>query len=109
MKTPHCARHSAFSGTPWEVDGEMARNLGVYVEDNLRLQHTLEEAKAEMDAAAKTARERASGKAVRPQRKRNCRVDNKPIRQGPRPRRIRKIPRYFQLADYPEVIAHGAI
>ncbi len=41
----------------------MARNLGVYVEDNLRLQHTLEEAKAEMDAAAKTAREQASGKA----------------------------------------------
>src|SRR5260370_28007246 len=41
----------------------MARNLGVYGEDNLRLQHTLEEAKAEMDAAAKTARERASGKA----------------------------------------------
>jgi hypothetical protein len=35
----------------------------VYVEENLRLQHTLEEAKAEMDAAAKTARERASGKA----------------------------------------------
>lgn len=35
----------------------------MYVEDNLRLQHTLEEAKAEMDAAAKTARERASGKA----------------------------------------------
>jgi hypothetical protein len=36
-------------------------------------------------------------------------VDNKPIRQGPRPRRIRKIPRYFQLAGYPEVIAHEAI
>jgi hypothetical protein len=35
----------------------------VYVEENLRLQHTLEEAKAKMDAAAKTARERASGKA----------------------------------------------
>jgi len=34
-----------------------------YVEENLRLQHTLEEAKAEMDAAAKTAREQASGKA----------------------------------------------
>src|SRR5260370_6599074 len=63
MITPHCARHSAFSGTPEEVDGEMARNLGVYVEENLRLQHTLEEAKAEMDAAAKTAREQASGKA----------------------------------------------
>jgi len=53
----------SFSGTPEEVDGEMARNLGVYVEENLRLQHTLEEAKAEMDAAAKTAREQASGKA----------------------------------------------
>jgi hypothetical protein len=55
MKTPHCARHSASAAHQ--------RNLGVYVEDNLRLQHTLEDAKAEMDAAAKTARERASGKA----------------------------------------------
>jgi hypothetical protein len=35
----------------------------VYVEENLRLQHALEEAKAEMDAAATTAREWASGKA----------------------------------------------
>ena len=43
------------SGTPEKVNGEMARNLGVYVEENLRLQHALEEAKAEMDAAAKTA------------------------------------------------------
>ena len=55
MKTPHWARHSASAAHQ--------RNLGVYVVDNLRLQHTLEEAKAEMDAAAKTARERASGKA----------------------------------------------
>ena len=39
----------SFSGTPEEVDGAMARNLGVYVEENLRLQHTLEEAKAEID------------------------------------------------------------
>ena len=95
MKTPHCARHSASAAHQ--------RNLGVYVEDNLRLQHTLEEAKAEMDAAAKTARERASGKAGQTARKRNCRVDSKPIRQGPRPRRIRKIPRYFRLADHPEL------
>ena len=48
------------SGTPEEVDRGMARSLGVYVEENLRLQHALEEAKAEMDAAAKTAREQAS-------------------------------------------------
>jgi PRTRC genetic system protein E len=53
----------SFSGTPEEVDGEMARNLEVYVEENLRLQHTLAEAKAEMDAAAKSAREQARGKA----------------------------------------------
>ena len=53
----------SFSGTAKEVDGAMARNLGMYVEENLRLRHTLEEAKPEMDAAAKTAREQASGKA----------------------------------------------
>ena len=52
MKTQHWARHSASAAHQREVDGEMARNLGVYVEENLRLQHTLEEAKAEMDAAA---------------------------------------------------------
>jgi hypothetical protein len=50
------------NGTPEEVDGGMARSLGVCVE-NLRLQHALVEAKAEMDAAAKTAREQASGRA----------------------------------------------
>ena len=59
----------SFSGTPEEVDGEMARNLGVYVEENLRLQHPLEEAKAEMDASAKTARELVSGKAGRTAKK----------------------------------------
>ena len=31
----------SFSGTPEEVDSAMARNLWVYVEENLRLQHTL--------------------------------------------------------------------
>jgi hypothetical protein len=78
----------------------------VYVEENLRLQHTLEEAKAEMDAAAKTARKRASGKAGQAAKKTELQVvDNKPIRQGPEPRRIRKIPRYFRLADDAGVIA----
>ena len=95
----------SFSGTPEEVDGAMARNLGVYVEENLRLQHTLEEAKAEMAPRRRPHVSRPTGKQVRPQSKRNCRVDNKPIRQGPRPRRIRKIPRYFRLADDPEVLA----
>jgi PRTRC genetic system protein E len=50
----------SFSGTPEEVDGEMARNLGCVRRGNLRLQHTLEEAKAEMDAGR---RQHVSGKA----------------------------------------------
>ncbi|WP_433968388.1 hypothetical protein [Tunturiibacter gelidiferens] len=60
--------------------------------------------KAEMDAAASTARERASGKAGQAAKKTELQGgDNKPIRQGPKPRRIRKIPRYFRLADDPEL------
>src|SRR5216683_4662293 len=81
MKTPHCARHSAFSGTPEEVDGEMARNLGVYVEENLQL-HTHVGGGEGRDRPPRRRPHvsRPAGKQVRPQRKRNCRVDNKPIR-----------------------------
>lgn len=52
----------SFSGTPEELDAEIAKSLVPYVEENLRLQHTLAEAKAEMEAATKAARERAKAK-----------------------------------------------
>lgn len=53
-----------FSGAPEELDRELGSSLAFYVEDNLRLQSTLAEAKAEMEAAAKAAREQARAKNV---------------------------------------------
>ena len=49
----------SLSGTPEELDRELGSNLVSYVEENLRLQSTLAEAKAEMEAAAKAARDQA--------------------------------------------------
>ncbi len=54
----------SFSGTPEELDAEIAKSLVPYVEENLRLQHTLAEAKAEMEAATKAAREQAKTKTT---------------------------------------------
>jgi PRTRC genetic system protein E len=51
-------------GTTEELDREVGRNLASYVEHNLRLQSTLAEAKAEMEAAAKTARDQARAKSA---------------------------------------------
>ena len=53
----------SFSGTPEELDRELGSSLASYVEENLRLQTTLTEAKAEMEAAAKAARDQARAKA----------------------------------------------
>lgn len=49
----------SLSGTPEELDRELGSNLASYVEENLRLQSTLTQAKAEMEAAAKAARDQA--------------------------------------------------
>jgi PRTRC genetic system protein E len=54
----------SFSGTPEELDRELGSSLASYVEDNLRLQTALAEAKAEMEAVAKAAREQAKAKTV---------------------------------------------
>ena len=54
----------SFSGTPDELDRELGSNLASYVEESLRLQCTLAEAKAEMEAAAKTARDQARAKST---------------------------------------------
>jgi PRTRC genetic system protein E len=51
-----------FCGTAEELDRELARNLASYVEENLRLQSTLAEAKAEMEAAVKAARDQAKAR-----------------------------------------------
>jgi PRTRC genetic system protein E len=58
-ENPALATPLSFSGTPEELDRELGTSLAVYVEENLRLQTTLMEAKSEMETAAKAARDQA--------------------------------------------------
>ena len=48
----------SFTGSAEELDSELGRHLASYVDSHLALGNTLAEAKAEMDAAAKTARQK---------------------------------------------------
>jgi len=53
----------SFSGTPEELDRELGSNLDSYVEENLRFQSTLAQAKAELESAAKAGRDQARAKS----------------------------------------------
>lgn len=53
LTTPLC-----FTGSPEELDAELGKQLASYVDAHLELTSTLIEAKAEMDAAAKAARQK---------------------------------------------------
>ena len=53
----------SYTGTPEELDAELAKQLASYVECHRKLGSTLAQAKAEMDAAAKAAQEEARKKA----------------------------------------------
>jgi PRTRC genetic system protein E len=57
------------TGTPEELDAELGRELAGYVECHQALGRTLAAAKAELDAAAKTAQEEAGQKAEERKRK----------------------------------------
>lgn len=48
----------SFTGSAEELDAELGRHLASYVDSNVQLGSTLAEAKAEMDAAAKVARQK---------------------------------------------------
>jgi PRTRC genetic system protein E len=48
----------SFTGSAEELDAELGRHLASYVDSHLALGSTLAEAKAEMDAAAKAARQK---------------------------------------------------
>jgi PRTRC genetic system protein E len=48
----------SFTGSAEELDSELGRHLASYVDSHLALGSTLAEAKAEMDAAAKAARQK---------------------------------------------------
>jgi len=49
----------SYTGSPEELDRELGQHLASYVDSHLSLGNTLAEAKAEMDAAAKAARQKA--------------------------------------------------
>jgi PRTRC genetic system protein E len=49
----------SFTGSAEELDSELGRHLASYVDSHLALGSSLAEAKAEMDAAAKAARQKA--------------------------------------------------
>ena len=53
----------SFVGTPEELDCEFAKGLAAYVDTHRQLGSTLAQAKATMEAAAKTAQEEARRKA----------------------------------------------
>ena len=49
----------SYTASPEELDAELGKHLASYVDTHVALGSTLAEAKAEMDAAAKAARQRA--------------------------------------------------
>jgi PRTRC genetic system protein E len=49
----------SYTGSPEELDAELGKHLASYVDSHVQLGSTLAEAKAEMDAAAKAARQKA--------------------------------------------------
>jgi PRTRC genetic system protein E len=48
----------SYTGSPEELDAELGKHLASYVDSHVQLSSTLAEAKAEMDAAAKAARQK---------------------------------------------------
>jgi PRTRC genetic system protein E len=71
----------SFTGSAEELDSELGRHLVSYVDSHLALGSTLAEAKAEMDAAAKAARQK--GKTTQPASKSDPAVAKKAESPGP--------------------------
>jgi PRTRC genetic system protein E len=71
----------SFTGSAEELDSELGRHLASYVDSHLTLGSTLAEAKAEMDAAAKAARQK--GKTSQPASKADPVVAKKDESSGP--------------------------
>lgn len=71
----------SFTGSAEELDSELGRHLASYVDSHLALGNTLAEAKAEMDAAAKAARQKV--KTPQPASKSDPAVAKKDESPGP--------------------------
>src|SRR2546422_10781901 len=57
----------SYTGSPEELDTELGKHLATYVDSHLALGSTLAEAKAEMDAATKAARQKVKTTQQAPQ------------------------------------------
>ena len=75
----------AITGTAEELDRELPGQLVSFVGAHLQLQSTLATAKAEMDAAAKAAREEARKKGIKPVTTQAAESAPKPTPEPPTP------------------------
>jgi len=57
----------SYTGSPEDLDTELGKHLATYVDSHLALGSTLAEAKAEMDAATKAARQKVKTTQQAPQ------------------------------------------
>jgi PRTRC genetic system protein E len=95
----------SFTGSAEELDSELGRHLVSYVDSHLALGSTLAEAKAEMDAAAKAARQKV--KTTQPASKPDpvARKDESP---GPAPPAAETTPSLFAAEQNAEPTTQAA-
>ncbi|HZC24667.1 MAG TPA: PRTRC system protein E [Candidatus Binatia bacterium] len=82
-----------YTGSPEELDAELGKHLASYVDSHLALGSTLTEAKAEMDAAAKAARQKV--KTTQQASKIETAVTNKREAATPIPSAAETMPNLF--------------
>ena len=73
------------TGTAEELDGQLASTLVNFAGAHLQLKNTLEKAKAEMDAAAKTAQAEARSKAKTPAKRESAPVEGAKTAEAAKP------------------------
>ncbi|HEX6504580.1 MAG TPA: PRTRC system protein E [Terriglobales bacterium] len=83
----------SYTGSPEELDRELGQHLASYVDSHLALGSTLAEAKAEMDAAAKAARQKA--KAAQQTSKSDATSPKKEETTAPAPAPVDTTPNLF--------------
>ena len=96
----------SLTGSAEELDSELGRHLVSYVDSHLALGSTLDEAKAEMDAAAKAARQK--GKTTQQASKTDPAVAKKDEPPGPTAPADDTTPTLFAPRQNAEPTAQGA-
>ncbi len=96
----------SFTGSAEELDSELGRHLASYVDSHLALGSTLAEAKAEMDAAAKAARQK--GKTTQPASKADPAVAKKEESPGTTAPAAEMTPSLFAAQQLPADSPAGA-